>query len=347
MTWVVGGNCFNGFICVADIQATIEFNNGRPNEYFNCVQKIHKVFDNLCVAFSGDIRSGLLIIEDLSREVPLSIKEGEYFDIDGQSSMLISYLHKLYKKINPITNPYLELMFLWMAQEGDELEYRPFCMKFKAPDFRLNSTPQLGVAQSGSGVNNQSFKSIVSFLSGRHNDSEDYRKIFSNIENAPRISTVHMFKKLIFQEASAVELLGVSKSLISFESVINHKDIYPDEMHSMLKDTFIDIGIEYTKESTENCDVDLVIFDAAKIDKIIKDIEKYDSDKYERIRRVLSLAKELEDFDCIRILPPITSDQHIASDEEIHSQRLIVKWTDMVSFLKKKKINVKACHAMA
>ncbi len=41
MTWVVGGNCFNGFVCVADIQATITLTGGEVR-YFNCIQKYTK-----------------------------------------------------------------------------------------------------------------------------------------------------------------------------------------------------------------------------------------------------------------------------------------------------------------
>ncbi|MEZ8392524.1 hypothetical protein AB4252_06220 [Vibrio cyclitrophicus] len=98
MTWVVGGNCFNGFVCVADIQVTLEYKN-KPRKYYNSVQKIHKVYDNLCVAFSGDIRSGLIIIEDLQKNLHNSIKENEYFDLDGQSKELIEYLKTVYKKL--------------------------------------------------------------------------------------------------------------------------------------------------------------------------------------------------------------------------------------------------------
>ncbi len=347
MTWVVGGNCFNGFICVADIQATVEFSNSKPDKHFNCVQKIHKVFDNLCIAFSGDIRSGLLIIEELSIQIPQQMNENEYFDIDGQSAILVDYLKGLYNEINPKTKPFLELMFLWTAQEGDELTYRPFCMKFRSPEFRLNSTPQLGVAQSGSGVNNKVYNSIVTFLSGKEGEGEDYDALFGNIENAPNIFTVQKFKNLLFHEASKVSHAGVSKTLISFESVIAYNDIYPEWIQSSLKQAFSDIGFEYSNKKTANHDVNLVEVDIESILNTAENLKAEQPQRYKEVREVLSAAKALENFDSICQMPSITSDKYIDENENIDSKHLITKWPDMVSFLKGEGINIKACNALA
>lgn len=105
MTWVVGGNCFNGFVCVADIQLTIEYADKSKNRYFNCLQKIHKVRDNLCVAFSGDVRTGLEMIADLTAWLEECIQPGRYFDIDGESAKLIQLLQ--------ICKTCLDLVLAW------------------------------------------------------------------------------------------------------------------------------------------------------------------------------------------------------------------------------------------
>jgi len=347
VTWIVGGNCFNGFVCVADIQATFEFKIQRPVEYYNCVQKIHKIFDNLCVAFSGDIRSGLLIIEDLSIQVPQSMKENEYFDIDGQSSLLIEYLQNLYRKINPKESPYLELMFLWVAQEGEEYQFRPFCMKFKSPEFRLNSTPQIGASQSGAGAYNETYNSIFSFLSGRTTDNENYRKLFGRIEEVPHIWTVQKFKNLLFHEASAVNFPGVSKSLISFESVIAYKDIYPDWISPVMTDAFAELGVEYGNKSTANHNFNYAELDFSKINKKMAYLQENHPERFEAIRVVLSVAEELKDMESICKLPEIASDQYVDDEEIIHSQKLIAKWSDMVTFMRGKNIKPYACNAIA
>jgi len=347
MTWVVGGNCFNGFVCVADIQATIEFSDSKPNKYYNCVQKIHKVFDNLCVAFSGDIRSGLLIIEELSNQVQKNINENEYFDIDGQSSLIIDYLKGLYNEINPTTKPFLELMFLWTAQEGEELSFRPFCMKFKSPEFRLNSTPQLGLSQSGSGINNKAYNSIFTFLSGKKSEEKEYNSLFGNIEDAPNVITVQKFKNLIFNEASKVSHAGVSKTLISFESVIPYKDIYPEWIQPYLTQVFSELGINYFTKDTANHYLNLVEMDFENILIKTKELQDEQPDRYEEIREILSVAKALEDYDGLCQLPPIVTDKFIDSEESIDSKVLITTWDGMVAFLKGKGINVKACSAFA
>lgn len=347
MTWVVGGNCFNGFVCVADIQATIEFNGSKPNKHFNCVQKIHKVFDNLCVAFSGDIRSGLLIIEDLSIQIPNIMNENEYFDIDGQSSILVKYLKDLYNEINPEVKPFLELMFLWVAQEGEGLSYRPFCMKFRSPEFRLNSTPLIGVSQSGSGIDNKVYNTIVSFLSGKRSEEKEYEAIFGNIEEPANIITVQKFKNILFNEASKVSHAGVSKTLISFESVIAYKDIYPEWIQSYLTQAYSDLGVNYFTKGTANDDVNIVEFDFEKILSKTNNLQIEQPKRYEDIRKLLSIAESLKNIDSICKLPTIVTDIYIDKDEIIDSIELIKTWGEMISFLKQKNINVQACNALA
>lgn len=347
MTWVVGGNCFNGFICVADIQITIEYPHTKEKKYFNCVQKIHKAYDNLCIAFSGDVKSGLLIIEDLSRNLQENIKENEYFDIDGQSKRLINYLKIRYKEINPNSNPSLELMFLWNAQEGEEISYRPFCYKFMSPDFKLHSTPQINLSQSGSGKNNDEYQAIVSFLSGKHGSSEAYKNLFSQIPDAPQIWTVQKFKKFLFQEASNINFPGVSKTLISFESEIQYKNAYPNWMHQLIKSAFIKSGIEYSTITTNRDTLNLAEFDINNVINKISSLKETSPDEYREISMILSLANETMDLSKIYTLPKIVSDMHFSESEEIDNQPLISSWDSMVRFLKSKNIRIGACSAIS
>ncbi|WP_017109859.1 hypothetical protein [Vibrio tasmaniensis] len=347
MTWIIGGNCFNGFICVADIQATIEYPGNRKNKYFNCVQKIHKLHDNVCVAFSGDIRSGLLIVEDLIRNMKEAYGDNEYFDLDGQSEELIGYLKRLYKKINPTSEPYLELMFLWNAQEEDEPQFRPFCMKFKSPEFTINSTPMLGVAQTGFGRHDASYGSIFSFLSGHPKDTEAYQNLCGEVKETPHVWTVEKFKKLVFNEASKLDFPGVSKSLISYESVIPYKDIYPEWLLPLLRDAFKELGVDYSNKKTANDNLNVVTMDIEKMDERIKFLEENHKDKFDVIRYILSVAVENENYDCLCKQPPLISDQIVDEDEEIHSCHLIANWHDMEAFLKSKGVNLKACSAIA
>jgi hypothetical protein len=348
MTWIIGGNCYNGFACVADIQATISWPEGKkPDEYFNCIQKIHTVYKNLCVAFSGDIKSGLLLIESLTLEMAESYKNNEYFDVDGQSKLLTNYLEKSYKIINKDKKPNVELMFLWLSQEGDNLTFRPFVMTFKSPEFKLKSTPQLGVSKSGSGTQNHDHQSVEYFLSGGKNDIENNKNIFNKLKNIPNVWSVEAFKKFIFNEASKFNYPTVSKSMISFQSVIAYDEIYSASMHELLHKVFEEIGVLYKKEATPNYLLHLTEIDLHKVYEKITYIKNNDFEKYKNIATHLFLANESADFNVLHRLPKITSDFYLSQDEEIHSNHLLAKWSDFEQFFKNKHIDLSRCSAYA
>ncbi|MGY5615382.1 hypothetical protein [Vibrio brasiliensis] len=346
MTWVVGGNCFNGFVCVADIQVTLEYKN-KPRKYYNCVQKIHKVYDNLCVAFSGDIRSGLIIIEDLQKNLHNSIKENEYFDLDGQSKELIEYLKTVYKKINGTKEPYLELMFLWNAQEGDELHYRSYLMTFRSPSFNMSSTKVLDTKDTGFGKYDNRYKSISNLLSGKENDLPEFSKLKGEIEDIPTVWTVEKFKNFVFAEASQIDFPGVSKSLICFESVIEHKDIFPDWVNNMLKTVFENLGVNYSTKNTANHSVNIVEMDIGEIDRVIKYLSKNDPEKLDVLKCMLALAVQEYDPSCLHKLPKVTNSYHADENEIIHSPQLFTKWKDLREFLKLNGEVVNACSAIS
>ena len=188
---------------------------------------------------------------------------------------------------------------------------------------------------------------ILSFLSGRASDNENYRKLFGSIEEAPKIWTVQKFKNLLFHEASAVNFPGVSKSLISFESVIAYKDIYPAWINPVMADAFCELGVEYGNKNTANHNFNFAEIDFFKIDKKITYLQENHPERLEAIRVVLSVAEELKDMESICKLPKIASDQYVDDEEIIHSQKLITKWSDMVIFMNEKNIEAHACNAIA
>lgn len=344
MTWVVGGNCFNGFVCIADIQATITLADGRVR-YFNCIQKIHKIASNLCVAFSGDIRSGFKIIDLLRENTSQNFNEGEYFDIDGQSAILIDFLRRCYKNINPNHNPPLELMFLWNSQEGDGLLYRPFCMKFKSPNFTMNSTALPGLAQSGSGMTNSTFQAITSFLGGKEIPTLEYKKLFSNVEGAPHIITLKNFKNIILNEASKVNQPGISRTLISFESEIPYKDIFNDQQSRNLREAFITLGLGSTEMKTENHRLFMSVLSIPDVQKKLDYIKQNNPFLYNSTKEILKQAQQSINIQPITELPPVIVDRHMSDEEDIHSYKLITTWPELKTFLGGKGISVSAMQA--
>jgi len=347
MTWIVGGNCFNGFICVADIQATITFNNNRRTEYFNCVQKIHKICSNLCVAFSGDIRTGLIIVERLRFAIQSSYHEGEYFDIDGHSSSYINFLKKNYEELNEKGKPHVEFMFLWNAQEGEEVIFRPFCMKFKSPDFNMNSTALPGVSQSGSGLRNSTYQAISRFLAGKEDASEEYEKIFSNFAASPNIFTVQIFKQILLHEASKIHYAGVSKTLISFESVIPYKDIYNEQTSKNIKEAYITLGIAPIEVSTANYKLLLSSISPNELKSRLDYLEKNAPFLFYSLKGILKDALHSASIEPLTEIPPIKIDKIISNEEELHVKKLITSWPEFVEFMNSKKINIASAHASA
>lgn len=347
MTWVVGGNCFNGFICVADIQATISFNNSIRKEYFNCVQKIHKICSNLCVAFSGDIRTGLIIVERLRLAIQSSYNEGEYFDIDGHSQSYIKFLKNNYEELNVKGKNHVEFIFLWNAQEGEEVIFRPFCMKFKSPDFNMNSTALPGVTQSGSGLRNSTYQAISRFLAGKKDDSEEYKRIFHNFTAPPNIFTVQIFKQILLHEASEIHCPGVSKTLISFESVIPYKDIYNEQTSKNLKEAYITLGISPIEVSTANYKLLLSSISPYDLKSRLDYLETNAPFLFYSLQSILKDALGSASIEPLTEIPPIRIDKIISNDEDLHVEKLITSWPEFVKFMKSKKINIASAHATA
>lgn len=198
MTWIVGGNCFNGFVCVSDIQLTLEYSDPSKNKYFNCLKKVHQVHKNLCVAFSGHVKTGLILVENLREWLHDCIKEGTYFDLDGYSKTVMDFLMASYSAINGSKKPYVELMFLWTAQVESEPVFKAFCVKFKLPEFVFFSTPVSELAQAGSGTKSLHYREITNYLSGKKSSSDIYKDIFRDV-STPKLITVEKFKKNTIQ----------------------------------------------------------------------------------------------------------------------------------------------------
>jgi hypothetical protein len=82
--------------------------------------------------------------------------------------------------------------------------------------------------------------------------------------------------------------------------------------------------------------------DLAKMHSKIEELEAGDPEQFEMIKFILDVANKIADIDHICQLPPIVTNYHLDDEEEIHSYKLIATWTDMISFLKSKNINVRA-----
>lgn len=346
MTWVVGGNCFNGFVCVSDIQVTIEF-NGRPNKYFNCLQKVHKIHDNLCVAFSGDIKTALIIVEGLQVNIKERFKENEMFDIEGQSHIIKNYLQEMYKKINGESQPFVDFMFLWNSQREDDLHFTPSLVTFRSPNFNMTSTPVLNARETGYGRTDEQYNAIATLLSGKSKDTTEFNKLKGELVEIPRIWTVEKFKNFVFAEASKVNFPGVSKTLVCCESVIQYQSIFPSWVHDMLKVVFQQLGVKYQGINTANDLITQVELDKSVMDDIFKKMKQYEPDKLDFIRELLGTAMKHYDGSALTEVPKIEFSCSVDDNEKIDSETLFSKWEEVEGFLKQKGIKISACSAIA
>lgn len=91
----------------------------------------------------------------------------------------------------------------------------------------------------------------------------------------------------------------------------------------------------------------ITIISKSDIQKRLSDIENNNLFLFNSIKTILSKAKESINIQPIIELPPIVSDQHVSSEEEIHSSQLISTWLKLKQFLGTKGICVSAIQAIA
>lgn len=349
MTWIVGANCFNGFVSVSDIQATITFPD-KSKKYFNCVRKAHKIYDNLVVSFSGDIRSGLLIIDDLRALLESCLRQHEQiFDLDGQSDIIRNNLLVWYHRHNPSLSPALELMFQWASFDDEDGIYRPYCWKFTAPEFKRKTAAPLTTDQSGSGLDNSDLNSIVTFLGGNESSCfEKYRNIFGSLERSRLVWTVRKFGNLLLNEAKRVSCEGVSRSFIRFECTIRYDRLLQDERaHQILRETASELGMEFDSSNSTGELLNIARADFEKIDERINSLRSKHPDKLRNLLRIISETQRMMNYNAIRECPNIVETFHLHENENIGRENIKSKWDDFRAFLHGNGIDLWACSASA
>lgn len=181
MTWITGGICFNGCACLGDVQATIMFKDG-TKRYFNCLQKVHKVYDNLVIAFSGDVRLGLLFIQQLQNDLESCLRQRDhYFDLDGETANFEAFCKKFYNT-HKKADVSLDLLLYWTARDDGDDEWKFYACKFSAPEFKRKGAGTFQDAlQSGSGTTTEHADTVKNLVSGQVDLIPDDLKIFFNI----------------------------------------------------------------------------------------------------------------------------------------------------------------------
>jgi len=162
MTWVIGTPTLFGYsVGMADIQATIEYNNG-TKKYIDSVQKIYPLGKFIAGGFSGSIEVGFFMLEDLRKNL-LEMPEGNAWIPNYIIPKWAKRAKYLYKNID---REYKEIQFLFIAvhpskDNGIPGQPLPYGCILKSPNFNVEEIKMNMVASIGSGNNIQEYKKSI------------------------------------------------------------------------------------------------------------------------------------------------------------------------------------------
>lgn len=346
MTWIISGNCFNGFACVSDVQVTVTPYSGGQLRYYNCLKKTHVVCNNLCVAFCGDVRTGLLLIECLKDSVPKSLQEGQYFDIDGQSALLVNFLKDVYSQINPKAQPYVELVFCWNAQEGEDLYFRPFCMRFRSPRFSVNSTPLIGLTSLGSGASQPGYRDIRVFLSGDSSDSEAFLQMFGGTQMGQRHWTVSKFRNLVARQAQTFDRPGISRSTTACTGTIDYGGMLSLDDNLRLQDLMPEIGLVIREERTSNDTIRNYEISVQEMAQAIESLRENNPERAAEVYVQLESIRKSMSYENLFRLPKLEEFEELYPHEGLISP-LLSDWDSVRALLEQDGVDLASCSATA
>ncbi|MBB3181904.1 hypothetical protein [Variovorax sp. Sphag1AA] len=321
----------------------------RTPRYFNCVRKLHKLWKNAYVAFSGDVRTGLLLIEDLKRDcVAWYAQEDHYFSLEGENLPTFQkWLGQTYRRHAGTEDPELQLMFLWNYQEGEDVHWKTGVRRFLSPDFRFSGTGPLQVDQCGSGLRAPEFQMLSAFLQGRGQaDDPLYRLMFGNVSPA-NLYTAKKIRNLLVREASRASFLGVSRAFTSVllespppDGWVENRD-FPMFVQMLKK-----LGVQPAEHQTR-ADVLLTFaMDIAAINERVQSLrEVYPQQFYELSSIFTEFALKSMNRDWSA--PHSVEEQFHPGEEALHSAKLCETWEQIRRFMIGKGLNPHAMSAIA
>lgn len=347
MTWVVAANAFNGVVCVADVQMTVPYVDPRRTpRYFNCLRKVHQLWRNAYVAFSEDVRMGLLLIAELKDLLAQQLGENEFFSLeDGNLEIMQRFLRDRYAAHAGAKLPKLQLMLVWYYQEGDELEWRTGCMRFIAPDFRFNSSGLLQVDQCGSGMRGSAFQALTEFLKGRPvEDAVLFERMFGS-SPVPNVMTAKKMRNLLVREAGQEAFSGVSRSYISVMAETNFAGMWKAEQHDMLMQLLKKAGMEERRDSTRADQLITYAFDIEAINQRLDTMKALYPQQYEQMQRDFTAIYEAADPAALAKAPDFVEMVHLSDDEALHADPLCSTWEEVQAFMLRQGLPAQAAAA--
>jgi hypothetical protein len=347
MTWVVAANAFNGVVCVADVQMTVPYvDRSRTPKYFNCLRKVHQLWRNAYVAFSEDVRMGLLLIADLKELLAQQLGEDEFFSLeDGNLEIIQRFLRDRYAAHAGGKLPKLQLMLVWYYQEGDEAEWRTGCMRFIAPDFRFNSSGLLQVDQCGSGMHGKAFQALTEFLKGRPvEDAALFERMFGSSE-VPNVMTVKKMRNLLVREAGQEAFSGVSRSYMSVMAETNFAGLWKAEQHDMLVQLLKKAGMEERRDRTRADQLITHAFDIEAINQRVDAMKALYPQQYAQMQRDFAALYAAADPTALTKPPTFVEMVHLSEEEPLHADPLCATWEQVQAFMQRQGLPAAAAAA--
>lgn len=332
MSWITSAKCFNGLVCIGDIQATITFQNTNKKKYVNCVKKVHHIYKNLVVGFAGDIKTALLMIEKLKILLNNWLEKDTYFYLDGQSDLMIKNLQILYNEIRGDSLPYVELLFCWYSQDEDENKWTMYNWKFKSPNFVRDSNGSIqSPTQIGSGNQHQNFQNALAFLTGdSEKRTEKYKEIF---EDNPDIIiwTVRKYKNFLISQARQENFEGVSKSFHSFEAIVNYDKLYSKEDQEKITEIYKQFDLELSPIDVDGDPIFGVEFSK---DKLIEVVKKDPSIFIKTMKTIEEINSHINTEALFE--PPIFKETFHKSSDELIEEPICSTWKEFKMLMKNK-----------
>ncbi|MFZ3053727.1 MAG: hypothetical protein WA099_09990 [Sulfuricurvum sp.] len=332
MSWVTSAKCFNGLVCIGDIQATITFQNLNKKKYINCVKKVHHIYDNLIVGFAGDIKTALLMIEKLKIQLNDWLEKDTYFYLDGQSDKMVHNLQVLYDEIRGGSQPYVELLFCWYSQDEDENKWTMYNWKFKSPNFVRDSNGTIqSPTQIGSGNQHQNFQNALAFLTGdSEKRTEKYKEIFESTPDMI-IWTITKYRNFLINQARQENFPGVSKSFHSFDAIVNYDKLYTKEDHKKIDEIYKQFDLEFEPINVDGDPIFGVEFSERKL------LEAFNKDKL-AFANTMNTIQKINSRVNIEALfePPIFKEIFHRSSDEVIEDPICSTWVEFENLMKNK-----------
>ncbi len=172
MTWVIGSPTMFGYcVGLADIQVTFPCPDG-SKKYLDCIQKIQPIGKFIVAGFSGSVKIGFSLMDDLKRWAVLPLNVRVCWIPDCLVLKWKRRARRIYKILDPKKQNPTQILLLGVyptSDNGIPGFSKTYGCIMKSPDFEPEIITPNTIGSIGSGNNVDEFKKTLSENSGGYN----------------------------------------------------------------------------------------------------------------------------------------------------------------------------------